>query len=109
MLIISSFGAAKVIIFKHMIREGPSPLVDPDGFSSGKPGPAPRVHLDQTPLGARQALNRILTLSEVSEMTSRHWRILNHWYSLRTIQRSHFAVADARSVPESDCNATKRS
>jgi hypothetical protein len=104
----SSFGATKVIIFNHMIREGHSPLVDPDGFSSGKPGPAPRIHLDQTPLRARQALSRILTPPEVSEITSRPWQILNHWHPLRIVQKDPFAVADARTVTESDRIASKQ-
>lgn len=104
----NSTGASKVIVFNHIIRTGSSSLVDDKAYLSGPPGPAPRVHIDQTPKGANQLLKRILTHDVVAEVSSSRWQIINAWRPLKTIQKDPLAVTDSTTVPESDLVPLKR-
>jgi len=75
---------------------------------SAPPGPAPRVHIDQTPKGAQQLLDRLLPHDVAAEVTSHRWQIINAWRPLKTIQKDPLAVADSTTVPDSDLLPLKR-
>lgn len=96
------------MIFNHIIRSGPSSLVDEKAYLSDPPGPAPRVHIDQTPKGAHQLLHRVLPHDVAAEIASHRWQILNAWRPLKTIQKDPLAIADPTTVPDSDLVPLKR-
>jgi hypothetical protein len=68
----------------------------------------PRVHIDQTPKGAYQLLDRVLPPDVATEVTLHRWQIINAWRPLKTIQKDPLAVADSTTVPGSDLVPLKR-
>ncbi|ESK87433.1 hypothetical protein Moror_11653 [Moniliophthora roreri MCA 2997] len=94
-------GATKVVLFDHTVRrrrEGE------DSTDPKKRGPVPRVHVDQTPLGAHNRVRRHLPEDEAAERLKHRFQIINLWRPI-----SHpaldwpLAVCDYRSVnPKED-------
>lgn len=92
-----------------MIRAVPTSVSDPKTYLSKPEGPARRVHIDQTPNGAKQFIGMLMPAEAFETITSSpRWMVINAWRPLKTIRKDAFAVMDARSVPESDLVPLKR-
>ncbi|KAI0206376.1 hypothetical protein F4808DRAFT_469548 [Astrocystis sublimbata] len=94
-------GASRVYIFDHKTRVGPSNWHKLGEGNRATRGPLHRAHVDQSYAGAELVLRRHFP-EEADELLTRRYQIINVWRPIKTIYKDPFAVADARSVPESD-------
>ncbi|KAK1223372.1 hypothetical protein PQX77_013771 [Marasmius sp. AFHP31] len=92
-------GASKVVLFDHTVRRreaGETPTLE---VNSDKRGPAPRVHVDQTPEAARKRVHQNLPAKEAEERLEHRFQIINLW---RPISHAALdwplALCDFRSV-----------
>lgn len=53
-------------------------------------------------------LKRLTSPEESEDFVAHRWQILNVWRPLKTIQRDPLAIADSRSIPDSDLIALRR-
>lgn len=59
------------------------------------------MHIDQTDLAARQRVEQYLP-SEAHALLQGRYQIINVWRPLRTVRRDPLAVADSRTVANTD-------
>ncbi|KAL5334710.1 hypothetical protein BJX70DRAFT_402344 [Aspergillus crustosus] len=91
-------SASRVFIFGHTVRRQEADIntgADPLG------GPIHRVHVDQSYTSSLARVAYHLP-SQHSELTKGRVQIINLWRPISTIQKVPLAIADARSVPDSD-------
>lgn len=92
-------GASRIFIFDHTIRRAPA-----DTRSNGAPdlrGPVNRVHIDQSYQASKQRVSHHLP-SEADRLLTTRYQIINVWRPIKRILKDPLAVADSRSVPDSD-------
>ncbi|KAI2628336.1 hypothetical protein GGS21DRAFT_492657 [Xylaria nigripes] len=94
-------GAPRITVFDHKTRVGPSNWHKLGEGNRETAGPLFRAHVDQSYAGAELILRRHFP-SEADELLKRRYQIINIWRPIKTIQKDPLAVADARSVPDSD-------
>ncbi|KAI0427275.1 hypothetical protein F5Y09DRAFT_333485 [Xylaria sp. FL1042] len=94
-------GAHRIHIFDHKVRVGPSNWHKLGEGNRTTRGPLFRAHVDQSYAGAELVLRRHFP-EEADELLKHRYQIINIWRPLKTIYKDPLAVADARSVPESD-------
>ncbi|RMZ83681.1 hypothetical protein DV738_g1035, partial [Chaetothyriales sp. CBS 135597] len=102
-LLKDSTGASRVFIFDHTIRRAVADVRDVAGI---RRGPARLVHIDQS-YGASVQRVKYHLPDEADELLSKRFQIINVWRPIKTIRRDPLALADARSVPETDLVAAK--
>ncbi|KAH6695022.1 hypothetical protein F5X68DRAFT_227020 [Plectosphaerella plurivora] len=91
-------GASRIFIFDHTIRRQP-----PGSESAGRTlrGPVQRVHIDQSYSASLSRVPHHLP-GEAERLLQGRVQIINVWRPIKTIHRDPLAVADAKSVPDSD-------
>lgn len=96
-LIKTSTGASRVFIFDHTVRRAAKGSSQSNPFRS----PVKRVHIDQSYAASK---NRVTfhRPDEAPELLKGRYQIINVWRPIKTILKDPLAVADARSVPDSD-------
>ncbi|OAA61763.1 hypothetical protein SPI_04622 [Niveomyces insectorum RCEF 264] len=94
-------GAARVFIFEHKVRRGLPNWHTLGPGNASKRGPLFRAHVDQSYSGAR-FLVRWFFPDEAEALLQRRWQIVNLWRPINTVFKDPLAVADARSVPDTD-------
>ncbi|KAI1369685.1 hypothetical protein F5Y08DRAFT_100541 [Xylaria arbuscula] len=94
-------GAHRIHIFDHKVRVGPSNWHKLGEGNRATRGPLFRAHVDQSYAGAELVLRRHFP-NEADDLVKRRYQIINVWRPIGTIYKDPFAVADARSVPDSD-------
>ncbi|KAI0408995.1 hypothetical protein F4802DRAFT_547336 [Xylaria palmicola] len=94
-------GASRVHIFDHKTRVGPSNWHKLGEGNRTTRGPLFRAHVDQSYAGAEIVLRRHFP-EEADELLKRRYQIINIWRPIKTVEKDPLAVADARSVPDSD-------
>jgi hypothetical protein len=94
-------GASRIHIFNHKVRRGPTQWHHL-GFSNLKNrGPVTKTHVDQSYAGAEIRLRWELP-SEADELLKHRYQIINIWRPIATILKDPIAVADSRSVLDTD-------
>jgi len=94
-------GASRIHIFNHKVRRGPTQWHHL-GFSNLKNrGPVTKTHVDQSYAGAEIRLRWELP-SESDELLKHRYQIINIWRPIATILKDPIAVADSRSVLDTD-------
>lgn len=95
-------GAKQIFIFDHTVRRAPK------DNRSGKDsrGPVQRVHIDQSYAASP---NRVLhhLPDDAEKLLRGRYQIINVWRPIRTIFKDPLAIADARTVPDSDLVPSK--
>jgi hypothetical protein len=100
-LLKSITGANRIHIFNHKVRRGPTQWHHL-GFDNLKNrGPVTKTHVDQSYAGAELRLRWELP-DEAEELVKKRYQIINVWRPIATILKDPIAVADARSVPDTD-------
>ncbi|RHZ54272.1 hypothetical protein CDV55_104666 [Aspergillus turcosus] len=99
-MIKEKFGASEVMIFNHRIRNVPYSTQYGTDYNSYT-GPVLRPHVDFAPVHAPMFIKRIRPQT-YQEYEGRRWQVINFWRPLSTVLRDPLAVADARTVPETD-------
>ncbi|TGJ84722.1 hypothetical protein E0Z10_g4033 [Xylaria hypoxylon] len=99
--LIETTGAPRIHIFDHKVRVGPSNWHKLGEGNRVTRGPLFRAHVDQSYAGAELVLRRHFP-DEADDLLKRRYQIINIWRPIHTIHKDPLAVADARSVPESD-------
>jgi hypothetical protein len=94
-------GASRVHIFNHKVRRGPTHWHHLGLKNLTNRGPVTRTHVDQSYDGAEMRLRWELP-NEADELVNRRYQIVNIWRPIATILKDPVAVADARSVRETD-------
>ncbi|GAW12094.1 hypothetical protein ANO14919_014520 [Xylariales sp. No.14919] len=94
-------GAHRVYIFDHKVRIGPSNWHQLGEGNRATRGPLFRAHVDQSYEGAELVLRRHFP-DKADDLLKRRYQIINIWRPIKTIYKDPLAVADARSVPDSD-------
>ncbi|KAI0542947.1 hypothetical protein GGR58DRAFT_509783 [Xylaria digitata] len=94
-------GAHRIHIFDHKVRVGPSNWHKLGEGNRVTRGPLFRAHVDQSYAGAELVLRRHFP-DEADSLLKRRYQIINIWRPIKTIYKDPLAVADARSVPDSD-------
>ncbi|RMD43496.1 hypothetical protein DV735_g1596, partial [Chaetothyriales sp. CBS 134920] len=97
-LLKDSTGASRVFIFDHTIRRAVADLRD---IAGTRRGPARLVHIDQSYKASAQRVKYHLP-EEADELLQKRFQIINVWRPIKTIRRDPLALADARSVEETD-------
>lgn len=93
-------GASEVMIYHHVVRNTPFNTMYGTDHKAYK-GPVLRPHVDMAPIHAPTFLKKIRPQNH-EDYKNRRWQIMNLWRPLDTVLRDPLAVADARTVPESD-------
>ncbi|KAF2196561.1 hypothetical protein GQ43DRAFT_444998 [Delitschia confertaspora ATCC 74209] len=107
-LIKSITGAARVHIFNHKVRRGPTQWHHL-GFDNLKNrGPVTKTHVDQSYTGAELRLRYELP-DEADELVKRRYQIINIWRPIEPILKDPIAVADSNTVPDEDLVAAEMS
>ncbi|KAG7040467.1 methionine permease [Colletotrichum scovillei] len=96
-------GASRVYIFDHTIRRQ---LPGPAAQARAARGPVQRVHIDQSYKAALSRVPHHLP-DDADNLLKGRVQIINVWRPIKTVQRDPLAIADARSVAESDLVATE--
>lgn len=106
-LLKSVTGASKVEIASHLIRSNNfQDIVKEAEELNAKEGPrayikklhpAMSCHVDQSFLGARQALDQALP-EQAEELSKQRWGIVNVWRPIKPVERDPLAVCDWRSI-----------
>ncbi|KAI3337666.1 hypothetical protein F4824DRAFT_488995 [Ustulina deusta] len=94
-------GAHRIHIFDHKVRVGPSNWHKLGEGNRVTRGPLFRAHVDQSYVGAELVLRRHFP-DEADGLLKRRYQIINIWRPIKTIYKDPLAVADARSVQDSD-------
>ncbi|RKU41361.1 hypothetical protein DL546_002423 [Coniochaeta pulveracea] len=94
-------GARVVHLFNHTVRRGPSNWHSLGQNNASQRGPLHRVHIDQSSPGALMVLQKELP-AEAQELAKRRFQIINVWRPIKTIHKDPLAVADGKTVPDSD-------
>lgn len=94
------FGASEVMIFNHRVRNVPYSTQYGTDYNSYT-GTVLRPHVDFAPVHAPMFIKRIRPQT-YQEYEGRRWQVINFWRPLSTVLRDPLAVADARTVPETD-------
>ncbi|KAI1839984.1 hypothetical protein JX265_013600 [Neoarthrinium moseri] len=94
-------GASRVHIFNHKVRRGPTQWHHLGLNNLANRGPVTRTHVDQSYDGAEMRL-RWEFPDEADDLVKKRYQIINIWRPIATILKDPIAVADARSVPDSD-------
>ncbi|KAH7110598.1 hypothetical protein B0J11DRAFT_599322 [Dendryphion nanum] len=100
-LLKSVTGAARVHIFNHKVRRGPTQWHHLGFNNLRNRGPVTKTHVDQSYVGAERRL-RWEFPEEADELVKRRYQIINIWRPVKTILKDPIAVADAESVPDAD-------
>jgi hypothetical protein len=98
-------GASRVHIFNHKVRRGPTQWhhLGLHGKNLANRGPVTRTHVDQSYSGAELRLRwEFRDPEESDQLLKARYQIINIWRPIETILKDPIAVADARSVPDSD-------
>jgi hypothetical protein len=98
-------GANRVHIFNHKVRRGPTQWhhLGFHGKNLANRGPVTRTHVDQSYTGAELRLRwEFPDPKEADELLGRRYQIINIWRPIETVLKDPIAVADARTVPDSD-------
>lgn len=99
-------GARRVHIFNHKVRRGPTQWhhLGLHGNNLANRGPVTRTHVDQSYHGAELRLRWEFRDDphEAAALLGRRYQIINVWRPIATILKDPIAVADAKSVPDSD-------
>ncbi|TDL17573.1 hypothetical protein BD410DRAFT_729826 [Rickenella mellea] len=89
-------GASRVVLFDHTIRRRRPGQIDD---SPEKRQPVPRVHVDQTTESAIARVKRHLPESDVPQLLSKRFQIINLWRPINHVALDHpLALCDYRSV-----------
>ncbi|KAH8667949.1 hypothetical protein BGZ60DRAFT_487313 [Tricladium varicosporioides] len=91
-------GANRVFIFDHTIRR-PNP--SGTGETALLRGPVQRVHIDQSYRAGPERVKHHLP-AEAEELLKHRYQIINVWRPIKTIKKDPLAIADARSVKDSE-------
>ncbi|KAH6662021.1 hypothetical protein B0J14DRAFT_663003 [Halenospora varia] len=91
-------GANKVFIFDHTIRR-PNPSATAE--TAALRGPVQRVHIDQSYKAGPERVKHHLP-EEAEELLKHRYQIINVWRPIKTIKKDPLAIADARSVKDSE-------
>ncbi|KAI0841386.1 hypothetical protein F5Y06DRAFT_285496 [Hypoxylon sp. FL0890] len=94
-------GAARIFIFDHKTRCGPSNWHKLGKGNRSSRGPLLRAHVDQSYDGAELVLRRWFP-DEADELVKRRYQIINIWRPIRPVAKDPLCVADATSIPDSD-------
>ncbi|KAI1306901.1 hypothetical protein F5Y03DRAFT_394336 [Xylaria venustula] len=94
-------GAHRIHIFDHKVRVGPSNWHKLGEGNRVARGPLFRSHVDQSYAGAELVLRRHCP-DEADDLLKRRYQIINIWRPIKTVYKDPLAVADARSIPDSD-------
>ncbi|KAI2619884.1 hypothetical protein GGR54DRAFT_639649 [Hypoxylon sp. NC1633] len=97
-------GASRVFIFDHKTRCGPSNWHKLGKGNRSSRGPLLRAHVDQSYAGAELVLRRWFA-DEADELVKKRYQIINIWRPIRPIHKNPLAVADARSIADTDLAA----
>ncbi|KAI0593645.1 hypothetical protein F4775DRAFT_577257 [Biscogniauxia sp. FL1348] len=101
-------GAARVLIFDHKTRSGPSHWHRLGENNRAARGPLLRAHVDQSYDGAEIVLRRHFPREgEAEELMTRRWMIVNIWRPIKTVFKDPLAAADATSIPDADLVAAQ--
>ncbi|VBB86220.1 Putative protein of unknown function [Podospora comata] len=98
-------GANHIHIFNHKVRRGPTQWhhLGFNGKNLANRGPVTRTHVDQSYVGAERRLRwEFPDKQQADELITRRYQIINIWRPIQTILKDPIAVADAKSVPDSD-------
>ncbi|QPH02649.1 hypothetical protein C2857_006863 [Epichloe festucae Fl1] len=95
-------GARGVKIFNHKVRRGPTQWHHLGLHNLANRGPVTRTHVDQSYDGAERRLRWEFPAEAADELVKRRYQIINVWRPIQPIAKDPMAVADARSVPDSD-------
>ncbi|KAI9847158.1 MAG: hypothetical protein M1837_003020 [Sclerophora amabilis] len=103
-------GASRVLVYNHTVRTKPKNDFGDHvkGTYQGIEGPAPRIHVDQTPAGA-ESLLKFMFPDEADEVTKRGYQLINIWRPLTPIRRDPLMVADMSKMSTSDLVPIPRS
>ena len=88
------------MIFNHRVRHNLFSTkygADYQAYS----GPVVRPHVDFAPVHAPQFVKKLRPQTH-EDYKNKRWQVINFWRPLSTVLRDPLAVADARTVPESD-------
>ncbi|ORY60936.1 methyltransferase-like protein [Pseudomassariella vexata] len=96
-------GAARIHVFNHKVRRGPTHWHHLSLQNLANRGPVTRTHVDQSYAGAEMRL-RFELPDEADELirNGTRYQIINVWRPIKTIRKDPVAVADANSVPDAD-------
>ncbi|KAG6018345.1 hypothetical protein E4U43_003363 [Claviceps pusilla] len=94
-------GARAVAVFNHKVRRGPTQWHHLGLQNLANRGPVTRTHVDQSYDGAERRL-RWEYPKEADELIQHRYQIINVWRPIQPILKDPIAVADARSVADSD-------
>lgn len=99
-------GAARVHIFNHKVRRGPTHWHHLGLKNLANRGPVTKTHVDQSYEGAELRLRWELP-DEADQLVKKRYQIINIWRPIKTIRKDPVAVADSRSVPDEDLVAAE--
>ncbi|CAK7233152.1 hypothetical protein SEUCBS140593_008507 [Sporothrix eucalyptigena] len=94
-------GASRAFVFDHKVRRGPSDWHKLGAGNASQRGPLHRVHVDQSYDGAAFLVKWYLP-EEAGALLQKRWQIINAWRPINTVYKDPLAVADAKSVDDSD-------
>ncbi|RYP43596.1 hypothetical protein DL770_011591 [Monosporascus sp. CRB-9-2] len=92
-------GASRICIFGHQIRRQPKATDDPANLARE---PVRNAHVDQTYSSAPARVARHLGEEQAKTLLRGRFQIINVWRPIKAIYKDPLAVADARSVPDTD-------
>lgn len=94
-------GCHLVHIFNHKVRRGPTQWHHLGLKNLANRGPVTKTHVDQSYHGAELRLRHEFPHA-TDNLLKKRYQIINIWRPIRTIYKDPIAVADARTVPDSD-------
>ncbi|KAG5927209.1 hypothetical protein E4U42_002437 [Claviceps africana] len=94
-------GARAVAVFNHKVRRGPTQWHHLGLHNLANRGPVTRTHVDQSYDGAERRL-RWEFPADADRLVQHRYQIINVWRPIQPVFKDPIAVADARSVADSD-------
>ena len=103
-------GASRVVVYDHNVRQssGNDFGAHVKGYQ-GIQGPAKRIHVDATPLGAESIMSFFCKGEDIEDIKRRGYQLINIWRPLRRIDRDPLIVADMNKMPAEDLVTIPRS